>query len=53
MWWIVVHIDVYGAHVCVDSSEEYARGLCKRLADDENVYTVKLYRAELEWQIYK
>lgn len=53
MWWIVVHTDDYGEHVSVDSCEEYARALYKRLADDENVYTVELFRAELEWQIYK
>lgn len=53
MWWIVVNIDVYGAHVCVDASEEYARALYKRLADDENVYTVELFRTELECKIYK
>lgn len=53
MWWIVVHTDDYGEHVSVDSSEEYARALYKRLADDANVYTVELFRAELECQIYK
>lgn len=53
MWWIVVHTDHYGEHVSVDSSKEYARALYKRLADDENVYTVELYRAALESQIWK
>ena len=53
MWWIVVHTDEYGEHVSVDSSVEYARALYKRLAGDENVYSVELYRAKLDWQIYK
>lgn len=53
MCWIVVHTDDYGEHVSVDTSEEYVRALYKRLADDENAYTVELFRAELECQIYK
>lgn len=53
MWWIVVHTDDYGEHVSVDSCEEYARALYKRLADDENVYSIELYRAALESQIWK
>ena len=53
MWWIVVHTDCYGEHVNVDSSEEYARAVYKRLADNDDVYSVELFRADLEWQIYK
>lgn len=52
MWWIVVHTDDYGEHVSVDTSEEYARALYKRLADDENVHTVELRRADLKCRTY-
>ena len=46
MYWIVVYTDDYGEHVNVDFSETYARAVYERLAADEAVYSVELFRAE-------
>lgn len=48
MYWIVVHTDDYGEHVNVDFSETYAR-----LAADDGVYSVEIFRAELVDGTYK
>ena len=53
MYWIVVSSDDYGEHVNVDSSEEYARAVFKRLSDDATCYSVELFRAECVNAAYK
>lgn len=53
MYWIVVHTDDYGEHVNVDSSAEYARAVYERLAADDTVYSVELFRAECVHGTYK
>lgn len=47
MYWIVVHTDDYGEHANVDFSETYARAVYERLAADDGVYSVEIFRAEL------
>ena len=46
MYWIVVHTDDYGEHFIIDFSEAYARAVYTRLAADDAVYSVELFRAE-------
>lgn len=53
MYWIVVHTDDYGEHVNIDVSEEYARAVYERLAADEEVYSVELFRGECIKGCYK
>lgn len=53
MYWIVVHSDDYGEHVNIDVSEEYARAVYERLAADDGVYSVEIFRAELVDGTYK
>lgn len=53
MYWIVVHTDDYGEHVNIDVSEEYARAVYERLAADEEVYSVELFRSEWVMGCYK
>lgn len=53
MYWMVVFTDDYGEHVNIDVSEEYARAVYERLAADDGVYSVEIFRAELVDGAYK
>lgn len=53
MYWIVVHTDDYGEHFTIDVSEAYARAAYARLAADDTVYSVELFRAECVAEHYQ
>lgn len=53
MYWMIVFTDDYGDHVNIAVTEECARAFYERLAADDTVYGVEIFRAELVDGTYK